>query len=56
MDFVTLLRQDYERVSSLFNQIQAGSDNLIRRNAIKRELDVHAAVEDLHVYRVNREA
>ncbi|MEO7863074.1 MAG: hemerythrin domain-containing protein [Nitrospirales bacterium] len=62
MDFVTLLRQDQERVSSLFNQIQRGlgqpdtpeRHRLFRQ--LKRELDLHAAVEDLHVYRVFQQA
>ena len=62
MDFVTLLRQDHERVSSLFNQIQGGfdqSDTPERHQLfgqLKRELDLHAAVEDLHVYRVFQQA
>ena len=58
MDFITLLRRDHERVASLFKQIQGGfhqpdtpeRHRLFRQ--LKRELDVHAAVEDLHVYRV----
>jgi hypothetical protein len=39
MDFVTY----YDAVTSLFEH--AGSK-------LKRELDIHAAVEDLHIYRV----
>ena len=62
MDFVTLLRRDHETVSSLFNQIEDGFDQpdtperhrLFRH--LKRELDIHAAVEDLHVYRVFQQA
>ena len=58
MDFVTLLRRDHERVASLFKQIQGGLEQpdtperhrLFRQ--LKRELDIHAAVEDLHIYRV----
>ncbi len=58
MDFVTLLRRDHEKVSSLFRQIQQGYDRpdtperhqLFRQ--LKKELELHAAVEDLHVYRV----
>jgi hypothetical protein len=58
MDFITLLRRDHERIASLFKQIQAGFDQpdtperhrLFRQ--LKRELDIHAAVEDLHIYRV----
>jgi hypothetical protein len=62
MDFVTLLRRDHEKVSSLFNQIQRGFEQpdtperhrLFRQ--LKSELDLHAAVEDLHVYRVFQQA
>ena len=62
MDFVTLLRRDHEKVSSLFNQIQLGFDQpdtperheLFRQ--LKRELEIHSAVEDLHVYRVFQQA
>jgi len=58
MDFVTLLRRDHEKLSSIFNQIQGGFDQpdtserhqLFRQ--LKRELELHAAVEDLQVYRV----
>ena len=62
MDFVTLLRRDHERVSSLFSEIQAGfeqSDTPERHRLfreLKRELDLHAAVEDLHIYRVFQQA
>ena len=62
MDFVTLLRRDHERVASLFDQIQRGFEQpdtperhrLFRQ--LKKELDLHAAVEDLHVYRVFQQA
>jgi hemerythrin superfamily protein len=62
MDFVTLLRRDHEKVSSLFHQIQRGFEQpdtperhrLFRQ--LKRELELHAAVEDLHVYRVFQQA
>ena len=58
MDFVSLLRRDHERVTSLFQQIQGGFEQpdtperhrLFRQ--LKRELEIHAAVEDLHIYRV----
>ena len=58
MDFITLLRRDHERAAALFKQIQGGFEQpdtperhrLFRQ--LKRELDIHAAVEDLHVYRV----
>lgn len=62
MDFITLLRRDHERVSSLFDQIHRGFEQadiperhrLFRQ--LKRELEIHAAVEDLHVYRVFQQA
>jgi hemerythrin superfamily protein len=62
MNFVTLLRSDHERMSSLFQQIQRGFEQpdtperhrLFRQ--LKRELDIHAAVEDLHIYRVFQQA
>ncbi len=62
MDFVTLLRRDHERVSALFSQIQSGFEQpdtperhrLFRQ--LKRELDLHTAVEDLHIYRVFQQA
>ena len=58
MDFVTLLKRDHEKVSSIYHQIQRGFDQpdtpdrhqLFRQ--LKSELELHAAVEDLHVYRV----
>lgn len=58
MDFVTLLKRDHENFSSIFHQIQRGFDQpdtphrhqLFRQ--LKSELELHAAVEDLHVYRV----
>jgi hemerythrin superfamily protein len=62
MDFVTLLRRDHEKVSSLFRQIQGGfaqSDTPERHQLfrqLKKELDLHAAVEDLHIYRVFQQA
>lgn len=58
MDFVTLLRRDHERHSLIFTQILRGfhqSDTPQRHELfqeLKRELELHAAVEDLHVYRV----
>ena len=58
MDFITLLRRDHQRMSSLFKQIQCGfeqPDTPERHRLfqqVKRELDIHAAVEDLHIYRV----
>ena len=62
MDFVTFLRRDHEKVASLFSQIQRGFEKpdtperheLFRR--LKRGLELHAAVEDLHVYRVFQQA
>ena len=58
MDFVTLLKRDHEKILSIFHQIQRGFDQpdtpdrhqLFRQ--LKSELELHAAVEDLHVYRV----
>jgi hemerythrin superfamily protein len=58
MDFVTILRRDHEKVSSLFHEIRRGLDqpDTPERHRLfkelKQELDLHAAVEDLHVYRV----
>ena len=57
MDFVTQLRRDHEKLSSIFQNIQRGFDQadtperhqLFRQ--LKRELELHAAVEDLQVYR-----
>jgi hypothetical protein len=62
MDFVTLLRRDHEKLSPIFHQIQRGFDQpdtperqeLFRQ--LKRELELHAAVEDLQVYRVFQQA
>ncbi|MGC3976695.1 MAG: hemerythrin domain-containing protein [Nitrospira sp.] len=62
MDFVTVLRRDHEKMSSLFHQIQGGfeqGDAPARRTLfqqLKKELDLHAAIEDLHVYRVFQQA
>lgn len=62
MDVFTLLRRDHENVSSMFQQIQQGfgrpdtaeRDRLFQE--LKRELELHAEVEDLHVYRVFQQA
>ncbi|MGD9726760.1 MAG: hemerythrin domain-containing protein [Nitrospiraceae bacterium] len=62
MNVFALLRQDHKTVSLLFQQIQDGFEKpdtperhqLFRR--LKDEMDLHAAVEDLHVYRVFQEA
>jgi hypothetical protein len=62
MNVFTLLRRDHEKVSSLFNQIQGGfgqSDAPERHQLfwqLKTELELHAEVEDLHVYRVFQQA
>ena len=62
MDVFTLLRQDHQKVSSMFQQIQnqiGAPDSFERRELFKKlkaELDVHAKVEDLHVYRVFQQA
>ena len=56
------MQRDHETVSSLFSQIQRGfaqPDSSERHRLfrqLKRELEVHAAVEDLHVYRVFQQA
>ncbi len=62
MDFITLLRRDHETVASLFQQIQRGFDQpetperqrLFRQ--LKRELELHAALEDAHVYPIFQQA
>ena len=62
MDVFTLLRRDHAKVSSIFQQIQGGfgqpdtpeRHRLFRQ--LKTELEVHAEVEDLHVYRVFQQA
>lgn len=62
MNVFALLRRDHEKVSSIFKQIQRGfgqpdtpeRHRLFRQ--LKGELELHAAVEDLHVYRVFQEA
>ena len=62
MNVFTLLRRDHENVSSIFKQIQDGlgqPDTPERHHLFRNlteELDLHAAVEDLHVYRVFQEA
>ncbi len=62
MDFITVLRRDHEKVSALFHRIQEGfrqPDSPERHQLfreLKRELELHAAVEDLHVYRVFQQA
>ena len=62
MDVFTLLRRDHERVFSLFTRLQsdfAGLDTPERHRLfqlLKKDLEVHAAVEDLHVYRVFQQA
>jgi hemerythrin superfamily protein len=62
MDVFTVLRQDHQTVSSLFKKIEAlvgESDSTKRREMfqqLKAELDLHAKVEDLHVYRVFQQA
>ena len=62
MDVFALLRRDHENVSSMFQQIQQGFGlpDQPERNRLfqqlKRELELHAEVEDLHVYRVFQQA
>ena len=58
MDFVTELRRDHEKVSDIFRQLERGFDQPDSPerhrlfSQLKRELELHAGVEDLHVYRV----
>lgn len=62
MDVFALLRRDHQKVSSLFNQLQREFEQpdtperhrLFRE--LKTELELHAEVEDLHVYRVFQQA
>ncbi|HJU05452.1 MAG TPA: hemerythrin domain-containing protein [Nitrospiraceae bacterium] len=62
VDVFTLLRRDHEKVASLFKQIQRafGQPDTPERHRLfqqlKRELELHAQVEDLHVYRVFQQA
>lgn len=62
MDVFTLLRRDHETVSALFSQLQrcvAEADTPERHRLFrqrKKELELHAAVVDLHVYRVFQQA
>jgi hypothetical protein len=62
MNVFTLLQRDHEKVSSLFKQIQQGfgqADTPERHpvfRQLKQELELHAEVEDLHVYRVFQQA
>jgi hypothetical protein len=62
MNVFTLLRRDHERVSSIFKQIQQGlgqADTPERHRLfqeLRSELELHAEVEDLHVYRVFQQA
>jgi hypothetical protein len=62
MNVFTLLQRDHKQVSSLFQQIQVGfgqADTPERHRLfqeLKQELELHAEVEDLHVYRVFQQA
>jgi hypothetical protein len=62
MNVFTLLRRDHEKVSSMFKQIERGfgqADTPERHQLfrqLKRALELHAEVEDLHVYRVFQQA
>ncbi len=62
MNVFTLLQRDHEKVSSLFKQIQQGfgqADTPERHRLfreLKKELELHAEVEALHVYRVFQQA
>jgi hypothetical protein len=58
MDFVTVLRRDHQNVAALFHQLERGFDQPDSPerhrlfSQLKGELELHANVEDLHVYRV----
>jgi hemerythrin HHE cation binding domain-containing protein len=62
MNVFALLQRDHTKVSSLFQKIKSGfgqrdapeRHHLFRQ--IKQELELHAEVEDLHVYRVFQQA
>jgi hypothetical protein len=62
MNVFTLLQRDHKKLSSLFQQIQSGfgqADTPERHRVfreLKQELELHAEVEDLHVYRVFQQA
>jgi hemerythrin superfamily protein len=62
MDAFTVLRQDHQNASALFKKIQGilGEPDTPERHELfrqlKGELDLHAKVEDLHVYRVFQQA
>jgi hemerythrin HHE cation binding domain-containing protein len=58
MDVFTVLREDHQTAESIFQKIerQFGEADTPERHELfrrlKAELDLHAKVEDLHVYRV----
>jgi hypothetical protein len=62
MDAFTLLREDHQTAESIFQKIerQFGEADTPERHELfsrlKAELDLHAKVEDLHVYRVFQQA
>jgi len=62
MDVFTLLRRDHERLRALCANIlsQVGQADPAERQAgfreLRAELELHAQVEDLHVYRVFQQA
>ena len=62
MDVFTVLRQDHQRIALLFREMHERFGQPDTRNRhvmfqqLKKELELHANVEDLHVYRVFQQA
>ena len=59
MNVFARLKQDHERVLSLFTKLRAQQGGPERQElfrTIKTELELHSQVEDLHVYRVFQQA
>ena len=59
MNVFTTLKQDHERVLSLFTKLRAQQGGAERQElfrTIKTELEQHSQIEDLHVYRVFQQA
>ena len=53
MDVFEILKQDHQKVSGLFDQIEATQDGATRRQLftqIKQELDLHTQVEETILY------
>ncbi len=59
MDFFEILTQDHQKVSDLFQQIQTSQDETARKRLItqvKKELDLHAHIEETILYPALKEA